>query len=262
MSELSVSAILKTPPEVLSVLVLREAAVLAAEAYSSIAPVVDGYVTIPFTGKDAEGFAILSEKALFLIFCGTNSRADIFRDADARLIDDPWGKIHSGFHAQWMKNKEQVFGLIDSLAQDANIYCIGHSLGSATACLCVADILLELHRKVYGLILFGTPKIGDKEYVKTWDSKFSERCWSVINGSDGVVLGPRYFTMSNIGRIVRINSANQIVLSPQTFAQRIKERIVDRVLHGSGGSAQAISDHLMKNYIASLAACCEHAPAL
>ena len=258
----SVDEILKADPATLSVLALREAAALAAAAYSDTPPVVEGFKTIKFDSANAQGFALVSPDTLFFVPRGTDSKFDILRDADARLIDDRWGKIHSGFHAQYLDNGRQIFNIIRNSDPKTKIYWVSHSLGSALSCLGIADVFRELGRNVTGAILFGTPKIGNKEYVKSWDAKFAARTWCVINGSDGVPLGPRYFTMANVGRIVRINSANQIVLTPQTLSQRIRERIVDRILHGSGGSAQAISDHLMVNTIASLNACCPHSKPL
>jgi len=259
----SVSEILKADPKTVSVLALREAAALAEAAYGTAPyPDVDGFVTERFTSKTAQGYALLSPQAVFFVPRGTDSREDILRDVDARLIDDPWGKIHSGFNAQWLDNKKQIFSIIRISDPKTKIYWCSHSLGSALSCIGIADVFRELGRRLSGAILFGTPKIGNEDYVKSWDAKFADRTWCVINGSDGVVLGPRYFTMSSVGRIVRINSANQIVLSPQTLSQRLKERVVDRILHGSGGSAQAISDHLMKNYVQNLIAVCPHAPPL
>jgi len=257
---ISVDEILKSQSGELNVLALRQGAKLCELSYAPTAPTVEGFESFAFANDNAEFFCLKSDKAIFLCFRGTDSKADALKaDANFHLIPFHGGLAHEGYVKHWMKCKSKVMRLIRDAKPDVSLYWLGHSLGASTAVMGITDIYLEGMRKPAGVYLYGCPRPSNEAFAKAWDDNFSGVTWSCINRADIVPVAGRK-GMKNIGRIVRINHAFQAVTTPQTLAQRIKERLVNLFL--SGDAKQSINSHLMSSYIESLGKICEHAKPL
>ena len=104
--------------------------------------------------KDSSGQHVLS-------FRGTevSEPSDVLADLKAgKNIEPIGGKIHVGFKGEINKlwpTIEKALANIDSL------YVTGHSLGAAMATIAAG----RMQSKVVALVTFGSPKVGNKEYV-------------------------------------------------------------------------------------------------
>jgi hypothetical protein len=94
-------------------------------------------------------------------------------------------QVHSGFYRQFQ-------GLIALLEDDiskhmesgGNLICVGHSLGSAVACIASLYYALKYPKRVY-FLGYGSPRCGNTEFAKEFDQHvtFYARC---KNGRDPV----------------------------------------------------------------------------
>ena len=106
----------------------------------------------------------------YVVVRGTDSLADWLEiNTKIGMEDTPalHGQIHKGF-------KWATLSLLPDLmlAVDASLPTtfIGHSMGGAVAQL-LAAIFVQNRKDVNEVITFGQPKVGDKKFVKWWDSQ-------------------------------------------------------------------------------------------
>ena len=187
--------------------------------------------------KDSSGQHVLS-------FRGTevSEPSDILADLKAgKNIEPIGGKIHVGFKGEINKlwpTIEKAVANIDSL------YVTGHSLGAAMATIASG----RMQSKVIALITFGSPRVGNKEYVNS----LTVTHYRVQNNCDDVTKVPfKLMGFAHHGTHLYMNYYG--AFRNLTPWQQVKDMVRSRAkAYTKGQKFLGAYDHMMDNYIAKL----------
>jgi len=148
---------------------------------------------------------------IIISFQGTNSENLLtwIKNIDAELITPKpsWCDgclLHKGFysiHSILFPLIRQDLNLRLKKLKNANVYLAGHSLGGALATYMGFDLLRTntLSAKDLTLYTFGSPRIGNKNFAKAFNSAVKS-CWRVVDNEDIVPhIPPAAFTDYNSG---------------------------------------------------------------
>jgi len=187
--------------------------------------------------KNSDGVYVLS-------FRGTEvtEPSDILADLKAgKNIEAIGGKIHVGFKGEinklWPAIEKAVID-IDSL------YVTGHSLGAAMATIASG----RMQSKVLALITFGSPRVGNKEFVNS----LTVTHYRVQNNCDDVTKVPfRLMGFTHHGTHIYMNYYG--AFRNLTPWQQIKDMVRSRAkAYAKGQKFLGAYDHMMDSYIAKL----------
>lgn len=118
-----------------------------------------------------------------IIFPGTASLRDMLTDARVKKTEWHAGNVHEGFHAAYDSVREKIEALLPA---DARLVIAGHSLGGALASLAAHDLGLESFYKVEQVITFGSPRVGNGLFARSYDDRLSSRTFRLVNDGDPV----------------------------------------------------------------------------
>ncbi|ESL10618.1 lipase domain protein [Trypanosoma rangeli SC58] len=200
---------------------------------------------------------------LVVAFRGTdnfsNAREDLrFRQRIWREIDTTrhWGlkqraKVHTGFLTMWLPLKEGVLRTIKSYLSEhrdkvCSMFCTGHSLGGALACLCAYSLQRMLRLMAYPLLevtvyTYGQPPIGNKAFQTAYN-KAVPRTFRVVNESD-VVSFLTLFGGCHVGIEVDIDRHGNYICKPM---------FIERWFRPTQGRGFAVANHTLASYAQSL----------
>lgn len=187
--------------------------------------------------KNSDGIHVLS-------FRGTEvtEPSDILADLKAgKNIEAIGGKIHVGFKGEINK----LWPAIEKAVASIDIlYVTGHSLGAAMATIASG----RMQSKVLALITFGSPRVGNKEYVNS----LTVTHYRVQNNCDDVTKVPfMLMGFAHHGTHMYLNYYG--AFRNLTPWQQIKDMVRSRVkAYTKGQKFLGAYDHMMDNYIAKL----------
>lgn len=132
---------------------------------------------------------------LIITFRGTSSIKDWKTDLTAWKKTIPYGnntskiRIHAGFLKAY--SVPAVRSKIQSLITDDICYIkvYGHSYGAALAILCGVDLEYNFPDKDYEVILFGSPRVGNRAFQKSYNNRVF-KTFRIENGNDMVTKLP------------------------------------------------------------------------
>ena len=187
--------------------------------------------------KDKDGLHVLS-------FRGTEvtEPSDVLADLTfGKNIEAIGGKIHVGFKTEinklWPTLEKAVAG-IDSL------YVTGHSLGAAMATIAAG----RMQSKVISLVTFGSPRVGNKEYVNSLTVTHHR----VQNNCDDVTKVP-FMLMGFAHHGTHVYMDYHGEFKSLTPWQQVKDMVLSRArAYAKGQKFLGAYDHMMANYIAKL----------
>jgi triacylglycerol lipase len=205
-----------------------------------------GYTIVEFFDIDnAQAYLLKGSDGIHVLsFRGTevSEPSDILADLKAgKNIEAIGGKIHVGFKGEinklWPSIEKAVAG-IDRL------YVTGHSLGAAMATIASG----RMQSKVLALVTFGSPRVGNKEYVKC----LTVTHYRVQNNCDDVTKVPfRLMGFRHHGTHKYMNYYGEF--RDLTPWQRVKDMARSRLkARAKGQKYIGVYDHMMANYIAKL----------
>lgn len=130
-----------------------------------------GFSTKYFDCNGVEAYLLQNKEELVLACRGTEPGEfqDIIHDIKIKLTSSSSGigKVHSGFKEALNKIWPNVVDEIKSARKIKKVYFTGHSLGAAIATLAaVRTSRLSFFPEVSGLYTFGSPKVGNTQFVK------------------------------------------------------------------------------------------------
>lgn len=112
---------------------------------------------------DTQWFFI-PKKSTF-IFRGTHNITDVFYDLKVSKVE----RLHKGFFQCFVSIKEKLYSQIKECKGD-EITFTGHSLGGALATIS-GNFASQITKKKIRVITFGSPRVGDNEFVKYFNNK-------------------------------------------------------------------------------------------
>ena len=151
------------------------------------------FTTCSTTDAQAYAFKMGPGDPLILACRGTSSFQDALVDLCLQLVPfvsadgspEKGVSVHRGFYGQFKGIMPQVDKLYRGhLAGGGTLLCIGHSLGSSVAAL-VALYYGQLHPGKVSYVGFGTPRVGNGEFVKLFNSVVKNPV-RVVNGRDPI----------------------------------------------------------------------------
>jgi triacylglycerol lipase len=214
-----------------------------------------------FTTENTQAFLAACNTFSILAFRGTeiNKLADLKANADIRFASfQDEAKVHRGFLAALDKVWQAVDeGLQEIAEQGLLTWYTGHSLGAALATLAAA------RGKPDALFAFGSPQVGNKEFVRLLDDVPVQR---IVNCCDAVPTFPMHFLgYRHVGELHFITSAGELLLHPPpsrvlwSKAIAIRKYLATLPWFRRGiVKARSFADHAIVNYTAALAEAVAH----
>ena len=171
-------------------------------------------------------FGFVASKAssndVFVVFRGTKTFAEWFKDANIPLVSyrdgktlegnilrvvgekiqlvqapveipkvGDFGRVTVGFRQIYMSLRDAMVKALELCDQDSRIFVTGHSLGGALATLAIPDILANtgLKPEQVTLYTFASPRCGDRKFAIEFRDK-GVRHWRIANTEDFVTMIP------------------------------------------------------------------------
>lgn len=141
---------------------------------------------------DTSAFLASKDSHLVLSFRGTSGWKNFLTDVQLRKVSADWakGSVHGGFKSALDTVWPQITNeLGDPGQQQKDLWVTGHSLGAALAQLAALRLQKEGYR-VQAAYTFGTPRVGDEEFVADYDRVLGDRTFPHINYRDVVTRVP------------------------------------------------------------------------
>jgi pimeloyl-ACP methyl ester carboxylesterase len=175
-----------------------------------------GNIATPLTGTNTQLALFDDDAQVYIAVRGTegfswpNGIRDWVSNAAAEAVDfkEGKGKVHLGFYSCF----KSVQGDIDKFLKEngrakKKIIVTGHSLGGAVATIIAAYIRGTFHNDVM-LYTFGSPRVGDANFVSHYSKADKVHAWRLFNVCDVVPLVPTKRT--NILLPLLITSASAV----------------------------------------------------
>ena len=194
--------------------------------------------------QDQKNFA----DTMVIAIRGTDSLWDMSDNLRFLRTSHPngWGKVHRGFknyvddllqegensqNGESFREKLQRFGKIHP------IFLTGHSLGGAAA-VYLASILVGEGYHVAGVATMGAPRVGNKAFVRQYNSQLGSRTVQIRNHMDVIpFLPPRRLGFRHVGRQLWMSSEGSLLpVSASPFKDTALFRL-DRI-------RRALRDHI------------------
>jgi triacylglycerol lipase len=118
--------------------------------------------------------------------------------------------------------------------------------------LAVATLRQSEDKPVYGLYTFGQPRVGDRNFERTFNLDCKPRAFRFVNNNDVVPrVPPRELGYSHVGTFLYFDTEGTVQSDPSWWYRLLdsfKGRIEDFLKPGTDGS----KDHSMARYLANL----------
>ena len=123
-----------------------------------------------------------------ILFRGTYSTKNWYTDIEIDMEKVKYfivpQNVHRGFNNAYEKVRKRVLELVEDIPK---IEVSGHSLGAALATLCALDIKTTRPAVDLNVYTFGSPRVGDKKFVKYFAKFVKPECsFRFVNAEDPV----------------------------------------------------------------------------
>lgn len=168
---------------------------------------------------DTQAFVAGKGGQLVLCFRGTSSGADAL--VDARFLKTEAfggrGRVHRGFNSALDSVWSQLQAAVDALGGDKKLFACGHSLGAALAQLAAHRLALSGYQ-LSGVYVYGSPRVGNREFMEAYNELLEEKTFLHINNKDIVArIPPRILGFNHLGGSPRLfDEGHAISLMPKS----------------------------------------------
>ena len=161
-----------------------------------------------------------------LVFPGTTSWTNVRTDLNAEPESGLGATVHEGFWKAYKSVAKQVQVAIERnpvmfirpnpFPQSAvrggaiSLLIVGHSLGAAIATLAALDLSYTQFAQNIGLITFGAPRVGFRDFADQFSERMGQRYVRVVYQADFIPQVPMS-PYKHIGGLLHINAAGREV---------------------------------------------------
>lgn len=213
------------------------------------------YKTFAINGTEA--LLIWDDENIYISFRGTEptSLKDWMTDAKIKKVPFIWGMVHGGFLGALDEVWQEIEEELKLLAPNRKIYITGHSLGGALATLASAR-LTNSNYNITGIITFGSPRVGDREFAKAYNRELKHKTYRYVNNNDVVTrVPPMQLNYSHVGNHLYIDSDGKIHQdSTLVWWEKMWDNLEGRWKSALDGDyIDGLSDHSMEEYLLLIA---------
>ncbi|WP_020567558.1 lipase family protein [Neolewinella persica] len=163
--------------------------------YHSFAWIEDGKT-------DTQSFVVAKDNHIVVCFRGTGSGQDWI--VDAKLLKtssiDGKGRVHRGFKSALDSVWDRIAMTLSTFDDNKKVYFTGHSLGAALAQLAAYRQAISGPNKVGGVYVYGSPRVGNRDYKAAYDGLLQDKTFLHINNTDLVPqVPPRILGYRHLG---------------------------------------------------------------
>lgn len=173
---------------------------------------------------DTQVFVVEKDNHLVISFRGTSSGRDalidlkFFRTSAFGGI----GRVHRGFKKALDSVWDQLKNVVASFGKQKRLFVCGHSLGAALAQLAAYRLALS-GATIAGVYVYGSPRIGNKNFREAYNERLKKQTFLHINNTDIVTKAPP-----------KLLGYHHLGTTPRTFdeghnIERFKELIEDTI---------------------------------
>lgn len=211
-----------------------------------------GYDSIFLSTSGTQAYFLWDNTDVIIVCRGTQPTewADIKADLELNLVPSSSGHglVHNGFKKSVDLIWNDLVKLLKKFGSNRSIWCTGHSLGAAMATL----ITSRCHQLTYlqnpVLFTFGSPKVGNAEYVEFMHSlNIEHHRW--VNNADIVTRNP-------LGPYIHHGELNYMdhdgKVAVMGFWKRAFDRIKGFAVGIRKGKINFYVNHSIPNYIKNL----------
>ena len=211
---------------------------------------------IALSNRNSQGLVVQHRDCIVLAFRGSDELADWLDSFNARAEGHALGRVHRGFHAALMDiwpAMEAAVAEIQSKRKSGHlpVWLTGHSLGGALATLAAAR-LIEQDQPFYGVYTFGSPRVGDRDFARIYNSEAANRTFRFQNNNDIVSRIPsRVMNYSHVGQFVYISRRGKLSSDPSRWFRFLDtvRGVIDDI--GDIG-IDSVKDHSIDDYVAAI----------
>lgn len=214
--------------------------------------------------NDCQVYTCKYKDSLVFAFRGTESFRDVLSDLNifrtnltipnVQLTCSP--KVHSGFLTQFNTVKEEMSTEIqvyrENTKNDNSLIFTGHSLGGGLATIASVYYGLQYPDMNVKCITFGSPRVGNSDFVKLFDKRVNES-HRLVNEDDPVPMGPTPFIFTHVCGGEWIKDAHLINERPIFRSVNFVKNFVGSIF---GFVSNPVSDHNCDHYL-DVVKCCD-----
>ena len=166
---------------------------------------------------------------------------------DANITQDSWvggGRVHSGFRRSFASVEKRIYQALEGLSPEArsNLFVTGHSLGGALATLAASRFGCRM------VATFGSPRVGNREFARSFGLQNAGKYFRVFNRSDVVARVPAPIRFRHVGLPIFLTHQGTIHPRPGLMTRLVSlARNLLRCRHAS-----LLGDHGIDQYISAL----------
>jgi triacylglycerol lipase len=208
-----------------------------------------------FDQAATQAFLLGSADLIILAFRGTQMRCmrDWMTDFQIAMIPGCGGKIHRGFSKALDLIWDQVMTELGRCRSNHQaLFLTGHSLGAGLATIAAAR-LQEAGQPVNSLYTFGSPRVGNRQFVDRFTQQLGSQTFRFVNDHDLITrLPPRSLGYGHVGLVLYFDQSGVLHLDFR-YWQKFLETVKGGLDHVFEPGVDGIQDHDMEEYARNLA---------
>lgn len=182
---------------------------LKCAQYAQLTYLENIHLLTPTNINTHQGYIFKEKDKLFISFRGLKSLGDGMNCINAipkQISTNMY--VHSGYYNCYIDMKPHILDIIADNPTIDDIVFLGHSMGGSISTIAAYDVQMHLTASVtksknISCVTFGSPPIGNTEFVKKFNS-IIENSYRVTNNYDIIPLLPMYKHVKSHIPIIRI----------------------------------------------------------
>ena len=166
--------------------------------------------------SDTQGFVATRDKAIYVVWRGSESKKDFQNDASIDKVPfiNDGEKVHIGFKYCWESVVGDTYDAIDTAIENlqgetTDIVVCGHSLGGAVATLYAHSIKKHYPHYNVKCVTIGSPRVGNKTFKENYDS-YEIDTLRVVHNNDLVTHTP-YIGFQHVNYQLRLDTDGNVL---------------------------------------------------